>query len=164
MEVFISWSGERSRKVGELLKVWIRNVMQHVRPWFSADIARGSVWFNELSNALQNTKAGIICITKENRDAPWILFKAGAISRGLGSNLVCTLLIDCSLDDLDPPLSQFNATQPTEQGMMNLVRTLNAASGEKQLPQDLLETAFTLSRACSLHGGVQPLAICRKIR
>ena len=44
MRVFISWSGDRSRRIGEALRRWLPGVLQAVRPYFSPDdVLRGHV-------------------------------------------------------------------------------------------------------------------------
>jgi len=84
MKVFISWSGDRSKKVAELLDDWIQCVIQAVNPWMSSkDIDRGALWFTEITDQLANTSIGIVCLTKENRNKPWILFESGALAKGL---------------------------------------------------------------------------------
>ena len=57
MQVFISWSGERSRLVAELLNEWLSNVMQHLKTWYSPEMDRGSVWFNDIFSALASSSA-----------------------------------------------------------------------------------------------------------
>lgn len=67
MKVFISWSGERSRKVAELLDDWLQCVIQAPEPWMSSkDIDRGALWFTEISDQLAGTGIGIVCLIKEN--------------------------------------------------------------------------------------------------
>jgi hypothetical protein len=67
MQVFISWPGDRSRAVAELFDEWIQCVLQTIRPWMSSkDVDRGSLWFSKISNQLEETKIGIICLTKDN--------------------------------------------------------------------------------------------------
>jgi len=101
MRVFISWSGERSKKVAELLDTWLRCVIQAVEPWMSSkDIDRGSLWFSEISDQLSSVSLGIVCLTQDNKEKPWILFEAGALAKGLTSTRVCTLLIDVSTQDV----------------------------------------------------------------
>src|SRR5476649_2706892 len=125
MKVFMSWSGARSREVAKLLDYWVKCVVQASRPWISTSgIDSGSIWFNQISE-LQDTTFGIICLTKENKEAPWILFEAGALAKGLASSRVCTFLIDIETKDIRDPLAQFNHTLPNYESMWKLVSTLN---------------------------------------
>ena len=139
MKVFLSWSGERSRLVATLLDEWLRCVLQAIRPWISTkDIDRGSLWFSEIQDQLQDVTTGIICLTQENKEKPWILFEAGALAKGLSNSRVCTLLIDLEPHDILAPLSQFNHTKPDRDGIYALVHTLNNRLGYKRLDQVIL--------------------------
>lgn len=142
MQVFISWSGERSRLVAGLLNEWLGNVMQHLETWYSPEMDRGSVWFNDIFNALANSSAGIICLTSENLNNPWILFESGAIAKGVTSNRVYTLTIDLEPEAIKPPLGQFNATKPTHDDMWKLVESINNFSEKDALDKDKLLRAF----------------------
>ncbi|OPX44504.1 hypothetical protein CLHUN_14970 [Ruminiclostridium hungatei] len=143
MKVFISWSGERSREVGELLDEWLQCVLQAIEPWMSSkDIDRGSLWFSEITDQLKDTTIGIICLTQENINKPWILFEAGALAKGLTSNRVCTLLIDLQATDIIDPLAQFNHTTPDKAGIWNLVKTLNSTLAGNALREKILEQVF----------------------
>ena len=143
MKVFISWSGDRSKQVAELLDDWIQCVIQAVDPWMSSkDIDRGALWFTEISDQLSNTSVGIVCLTKENKDKPWILFESGALAKGLSSNRVCTFLIDLTPTDLENPLAQFNHTFPTRDSVWELVRTINLTLKDKALKESILSKVF----------------------
>lgn len=143
MKVFISWSGDRSKKVAELLDDWIQCVIQAVNPWMSSkDIDRGALWFTEITDQLANTSIGIVCLTKENRNKPWILFESGALAKGLTSNRVCTFLIDLAPTDLENPLAQFNHTFPTRDSVWELVRTINLSLKENALKESVLSKVF----------------------
>lgn len=143
MKVFISWSGERSKKVAELLDDWIQCVIQAVDPWMSSkDIDRGALWFTEITDQLANTSIGIVCLTKENRNKPWILFESGALAKGLTSNRVCTFLIDLAPTDLENPLAQFNHTFPVRDSVWELVRTINLSLKENALKESVLSKVF----------------------
>lgn len=143
MKVFISWSGDRSKKVAELLDDWIQCVIQAVNPWMSSkDIDRGALWFTEITDQLANTNIGIVCLTKENKNKPWILFESGALAKGLSSNRVCTFLVDLSVTDLENPLSQFNHTFPTRDSVWELVRTINLTLKENSLKESILSKVF----------------------
>ncbi|MGL6624694.1 toll/interleukin-1 receptor domain-containing protein [Aeromonas jandaei] len=139
MKVFLSWSGERSRLVATLLDEWLRCVLQAIRPWISTkDIDRGSLWFSEIQDQLQDVTTGIICLTQENKEKPWILFEAGALAKGLSNSRVCTLLIDLEPHDIRDPLAQFNHTKPDQSGIYALVHTLNNRLGDNRLDPAIL--------------------------
>lgn len=143
MNVFISWSGERSKLVAQLLKDWLKCVLQATEPWLSGDnIERGAMWFPNIAESLGKCNIGIICLTKENRSAPWILFEAGGLLKGLSSDRVCTLLVDLEPKDIEPPLSQFNHTLPTYESMFQLVTTLNNRLENGKLDDKTLEKVF----------------------
>jgi len=143
MKVFISWSGDRSKKVAELLDDWIQCVIQVVNPWMSSkDIDRGALWFTEITDQLASTSIGIVCLTKENKNKPWILFESGALAKGLTSNRVCTFLIDLAPTDLENPLAQFNHTFPVRDSVWELVRTINFALKEAALKESVLAKVF----------------------
>lgn len=60
MKVFISWSGERSRAVGDVLRRWFPSVLQAVRPYFSPDdVAKGTRWSAEIAKELEASRDGL---------------------------------------------------------------------------------------------------------
>jgi hypothetical protein len=143
MKVFISWSGERSRRVAELLHTWIECVIQAVEPWVSSsDIDRGALWFTQIIDELSTTTHGIICLTRENKEKPWILFEAGALAKGLASSRIYTLLVDLNPEDIRDPLAQFNHTRPIEGEMFKLVSSINRGLESKGLKESILRSAF----------------------
>ena len=146
MKVFISWSGELSRQVAELFGSWISKVLQGVIPWTSNDdIEKGSIWFGELSNQLAEIDIGIVFLTRENMLAPWILFEAGALSKGVTSKRVCPILIDFEHGELRPPLSQFQFAKPIRDDMLRLIRMIHAQGVQKKtvnLRESDLEVTF----------------------
>lgn len=143
MRLFISWSGHLSHEVAKLLSDWIPSVLQGVEPWLSSeDIGKGTVWFTEISDQLKDTSLGLICLTGDNANAPWILFEAGALSKGLSKSRVCPVLIDLKPENLKPPLSQFNVTLPIKDDMLKLMRVINAHSEKLSLDEQRLEKSF----------------------
>lgn len=112
MNVFISWSGDRSLAVAQALRDWLPNVIQALEPWLSAsDIEQGTRWSTEVSLQLQESRVGIVCLTPENLREPWILFEAGALSKTIANTFVCTYLIDLEITDVSWPLAMFQATK-----------------------------------------------------
>ena len=143
MKIFISWSGDLSKQVATLLSTWLKDVLQAIEPWLSKDdIDKGKIWFGDITQQLSNTGVGILCLTGENKDARWILFEAGALSKGLSESRVCPFLVNLQTSDLEPPLSQFNATLPNKEDLFQLVKTINAERKEKPLTEAELLRAF----------------------
>src|SRR6185369_14317031 len=122
MRVFVSWSGDRSRAIAEILRDWLPYVLPSAEPWMSStDIERGSRWSLEISEQLDKANIGIICLTPENLEAPWILFEAGALSKALSRTLVCTYLFQVGPTDIKGPLSQFQASLATREDTKKLL-------------------------------------------
>lgn len=146
MRVFISWSGEQSRAIAERLREWLPCVIQDLEPWMSTeDVRKGARWHAEIAVALETAKAGILCITAENIDAPWLVFEAGALSKSIpsSSNSVCTYLYGSEPSDLGRgPLSQFQHTKAEKADTFRLLKALNTARGDKALDESLLLRLF----------------------
>lgn len=146
MNIFISWSKELSHQCAEAVRVWIKCTLQASEPWISSsDIDKGSTWFSEISNQLQDTKVGIVCLTKENKNNPWILFESGALAKGIAASRVCTLLIDLTPADLEGPLAQFNHTLLKKADMKKLLNTINQELGDRALGSDVFNQAFDVN-------------------
>jgi hypothetical protein len=143
MKAFISWSGDKSKRVAELLKDWIPKVTPSVELWLSSqDIDSGSQWFAEITTQLADTTLGIICLTNENKNKPWILFESGALAKGLNKAHVNTLLVDLKSEDLENPLAQFNHTFPKDKAsVLKLINNLNDSSSAP-LPAVTLPVVF----------------------
>lgn len=108
----------------------------------ASDLDKGARWSSDLATQLEETSFGIICLTSENLEAPWIIFEAGALSKTLDKTFVCPYLLDVEPTDLKGPLVQFQATKAQREDTKKLIITLNHALGSSQLPQDKLEKAF----------------------
>jgi len=140
MELFISQSGERSKKIAEILNDWIPIVIQAVNPWISPDIGKGVRWSPEIAGKLSESKIGIFCLTPENLHADWILFEAGAISKNKDSN-VCTFLFELTPADIEQPLAQFQHTTTVKDDIKKLIFTINNEI-EHPLPEKVLTSSF----------------------
>ncbi len=86
-KVFLSWSGDLSRQLAEELRSWLPGVLQFVRPYFTPDdVEKGAKWNSEISKELEESDVGILCLTRNNLDKPWIIFEAGALSKNFGKS------------------------------------------------------------------------------
>ena len=143
LNIFISWSGERSRAIAEFLSQWLKKVIQISKPWMSDfDIEKGKRWSEEIGKNLSSHNVGIICVTPENYKASWLIFEAGALSKSLGNAKVCPLLLGMSPSELSGPLTQFQATIFDKKDFYKLIKTLNSEIKDLKLEQKILKDAF----------------------
>lgn len=144
-KVFISWSGELSNKLAEAVRKWLPGVLQFVRPYFTpSDIEKGTRWGSDILSELDSSDIGIICLTKENLNKPWILFESGALSKNFDKSRVCTLLFDVETTDLKGPLTIFQNTRFSKEDFKKLVKTINTADSEAKLEDSVLDGVFEM--------------------
>jgi hypothetical protein len=145
VRVFVSWSGERSKKIAEEFRVWLPGVIQAVKPYFTPDdIVKGSRWSNEIAQVLEESKIGIICLTQENLNAPWIMFEAGALSKNIDKSKVVPILFGVEPTDLEGPLVQFQAVRFEKMEIKKLVKMINTELGDMGLTSDVLDSVFEM--------------------
>lgn len=141
MKVFVSWSGELSCQIAEVLKKWIPCIIQSVEVFFSPeDIEKGDNWDKTISNELSQCNYGIICLTSENTTAPWINFEAGAIAKSLDSRITA-LMVNIKPSDIKGPLSRYQATRFEKNDFFQLISAINKAL-ETPLEHNVLQNTF----------------------
>jgi len=143
VKVFLSWSGDLSRDMAIALHDWLPCVIQTLNPYVSAkDIHKGDRWLIEVSKELEKAAFGILCITPDNLDKPWLHFEAGALSKSVDTSRVIPLLLGVHVSDVEGPLAQFQAASVERNEMRDLLVSLNSAA-ESPLPDAVLESSFT---------------------
>lgn len=112
VKVFISWSGDNSRYVAEALRVWLPTVLAGAVECFvsSKDIRRGERGMDVIASELEDRDYGIVVLTRDNMQSPWINFEAGALGKTLGAGKVAPLLLDLTRADVIGPIAQFQST------------------------------------------------------
>jgi hypothetical protein len=106
------------------------------------DIERGARWGPALTRELEQTKVGIICLTPENLEAPWILFEAGALSKTVDATFVCPFLFRVEKSDVEGPLAQFQPTKAEKDDVRELMHTINKSLGPSALGEGVLVQVF----------------------
>lgn len=143
MKVFISWSGDKSKEIASVFKDWIPAVVQAAKPYFSPnDIEKGSRWSSEIAKELEASSIGLICLTDENLQAPWLMFEAGALSKSMDKGRVCPMLFGVDPTDLAGPLVQFQGTPFSKEEVLKLMRTINTQLGDSALDSAVLNSVF----------------------
>lgn len=143
MKVFISWSGNKSHRVGLIFREWLPSVIQSIEPYVSSeDIDKGARWSTDIAKELENSTFGILCVTKENLHAPWLSFEAGALSKTMDKSFVTPFLFDIKRSEVNGPILQFQSTIFEKDDIKKLLQTLNKACGENGITTTMLDKAF----------------------
>lgn len=143
MKIFLSWSGSQSQRLAEALRNWLPLVIQAVRPYFSPDdIQKGTRWNAEISKELEQCFIGIICLTRSNLNAPWLIFEAGALAKSVDRSRVIPLLFGVEPTDLQGPLLSFQAATFKKSETLKILRTMNSALAAAALEPKVLDSSF----------------------
>ena len=133
MRVFVCWSGSVSRRVAQVLYIWLGDVLQNIRPFMSTEsVRKGERWRSEVQTQLCEANFGIVCLTRSNLIAPWILFESGALTGHIREGRVTALLLGIDPAEIEAPLSQFQHTRVTRDDIYGLVKDLNALLPQQQ--------------------------------
>jgi hypothetical protein len=127
--VFISWSGPQSKHIAKALKEGLSYIFRpaYLQIWLSTEIVPGARWSDAISKKLEEANYGILCLTRENLNRPWIFFEAGAISKVVGEAHVCPYLHEVEVSLLQQsPLGQFQAVRVDKEGTLELVHALHS--------------------------------------
>src|SRR5262245_48606297 len=142
VKIFLSWSGERSKRFAEALHNWLPSVIQQVDTYFSADTAKGAHWFSVISKELAESHMGILCLTPENRSSAWIMFEGGALAREVGEGKVFPVLLGLTANDLEGPLAQFQSTVFSRDEMRRLLDVVNNQLDKEAVAPRRLDDIF----------------------
>lgn len=142
MKVFLSWSGDYSRSVASVFAEWLPCVLQQVNVFMSTNaIEAGDRWSDVISEALGDIDFGLLFITDDNKEKPWLLFEAGALAKNISRSKVIPILIDAKEIDLSKsPLFGFQYKDMTKEGIFGVMRSIH-----QSLPDAIIDRA-TLNR------------------
>lgn len=145
VKLFISWSGERSRAVAVALRDWLPLILHYVQPWVSAtDIDAGQRWATEVGQQLNDSSFGVLCLTRDNLQSPWILFEAGALAKSIATGAVVPYLLDLEFSDVTGPLAQFQAKKADRIPTFELITAINhRATGP--VPMERVQELFGMA-------------------
>ncbi len=107
MNVFISWSGDKSFTLANALRRWLKLIVQSIEPWVSSkDIVAGQRWGYVLGKQLADAR-------------------------------VVPLLLGLTAESLSGPLAQFQSLPVDRDGIRTLVESLHRAAETKVSEQEV---------------------------
>ena len=143
MKVFISWSGEESHKTALVLREWLPSVLQSITPYVSSeDIDKGTRWASDIAGELDESSFGLLCVTKENLNAPWLNFEAGALGKSVDKSRVCPFLFRLKRSEVSGPILQFQSTILERDDVYKLLKAINEACDSEKIDESRLEKCF----------------------
>jgi len=144
MNIFISWSKPRAKKLASALRSWLPDVIQAANPFMSEqDIAAGADWSGNIHDQLQLADFGLVCVTAENQLEPWLNYETGALVNAEKKPLVCPLLLGVRASDLTGPMKKFQSKEATQAGVLSVLQSINAVlPDEIRLEDQRLERIF----------------------
>lgn len=162
MKIFLSWSGDLSREVAEIIRKFLPCMIQDLQVFMSKhDIESGARWTLQLAKELEDSSFGIICLTADNLQSSWLLFEAGALTKHVEGRACGLLLNNLKPTDVTGPLAQFQ-NRPFEKSEFRLLlKDINSRLpnplGEQQLdmvfekwwPDILQEYELSLKKSVS---------------
>ena len=126
MKIFLSWSGNLSQRVAEILDNYLPAMIKDLKTFLSRHIESGSRWNLELMQELSDSSFGILCLISENLNSAWLLFEAGALTKHVEGR-ACGLLIGALRPiDISGPLSQFQNRTFSKDDFGTLLKDINS--------------------------------------
>lgn len=92
-KLFFSFAGSTSRELAAHLQEFYEYVLASATTFLSArDIGGGEPWAVRLLDELEQTNFGILCLTPDNFNEPWLHYEAGALSKQWKESHACCML------------------------------------------------------------------------
>lgn len=141
VNIFVSWSGKYTHSIAKQLKQWLENNLQYCSVFISSDIAKGEKWSEDIEANLEKSDIGIICVTKESYNKPWLLYEIGAL---VGNNaLVCPVFFDLRTDEINnSPILLRQVTNFEREDFFKLVKSINTKNNGNSLEFERLQSIF----------------------
>ncbi|MEI6708938.1 MAG: hypothetical protein WCK96_17585 [Methylococcales bacterium] len=125
MNLFISCAGQYGQKLANELRAWLLSFNQEIQVIVSAEDVFSATRWQEEQAKLSNVDYGIFVLTKENINAPQMLFEAGVISHQ--TSHLCPILFDRLDSEIEIPFRQFSFISFNQEAVLKLLRNINTA-------------------------------------
>jgi hypothetical protein len=127
MPIYMSWSGQTSFKVAQILNQMIRSVFPGQETWVSVeDIHEGARWSPELLRILDRASFCILCVDPSNAHSPWLHFELGAIAKATSKWHIRVLLNELAPEELKGPLTLFQGVKIEKGDVRRMIEDIHA--------------------------------------
>jgi hypothetical protein len=94
-QAFLSWSGNLSHKIAVYIKEEILDNLfgNDIDTFISSEMGIGSIADKTIFSKLAASDFGIVCLTAENIEKPWVLFECGGLINKMENNRLYLLLM-----------------------------------------------------------------------
>jgi hypothetical protein len=144
MQLFICWSGNRSGELAKALRDHLPDLVPGLSPFISSDIGKGTLWFGELAQNINKSSAGLICLTPENLQSPWIHYEAGALAKNFSRrpNRIFTYLLGLQPSEIIGPLSAYQSTVADRDDTAQLIDAMIGFMRHTERPEAAWRQSF----------------------
>ena len=145
MKVFLSWSGKRSYAVATEFRAWLPKIIQDCRDiYISSQTTKGDAWFSTITAALESADIGVLILTPDNQDAPWLNFEGGALLTNFDKRRLIPVLVGFKKTDYVGPMKNLQLTEfDDKEDMRSLLQAINDMT-TKPLDKDFLDEEHDL--------------------
>lgn len=139
MKLFESWSGIKSAEIAKVLSEWVPCIIQGVEVFYSKDgIEKGERWSGKIAKELEESNYGIVILTRDNLNSPWIHFEAGALSKRVNESRCTGILFGVKEKEIKGPLGQFQLSAFTKEEVLKIFKGIKCA-GDLPITDSTLE-------------------------
>ncbi|MBQ6207416.1 MAG: hypothetical protein IJK52_10080 [Oscillospiraceae bacterium] len=140
--------------MAKAFKEWLPVLFDGLDIYLSSSMNKGVPWLAVLDENLKKANFAILCVTRENRAAPWLMYEAGVLSQTAGINHVAPFLLDISASELQSPVTRSQLTVFEREDLETLILSVNQCRAKKErVPESILKKRFNLTYG----GALKPL-------
>jgi hypothetical protein len=141
VRIFLGWSGSSSKRLAQALAENLHVVVPTAEPYFSEDVPAGPIWPAQLADGLKQADYGILCLTADNKESPWLNFEAGALWRA--DKKVCVLRLGVTRRQLRSPISMFVDKAYAQKAVRSICSEIAGLAQSRQGFQAKFRAAWT---------------------
>jgi hypothetical protein len=130
--------------LAEALRDHLPKIVPGLDPFISSEIGKGTLWFDELAERIENSSAGLICLTPENLGSPWVHYEAGALAKNFSREpgRIFTYLFGLQPSEVTGPLAAYQSTVASREDTARLIDAMIGFMGPGERPDAALQKQF----------------------